>query len=193
MRQVWRVARYRFRATFARRWSGYLAIVLMLGLIGGLAMSAVAGARRTQSSFRAFLESTNPSDITVVVGRYGPQPLDDPQLVRSIGSLPHVTRMERVVTPNAFKLGANGKGTDLPADLSLVAGADGLLFDQDRVIPIEGRMPDPRRAGEMVMTADAARVLHARGRRDSMGLLGAPAAGTAAVQRRAVGIAVLSG
>jgi len=50
-RAALRVAAYRFRATFGRRWGGYLALVLLIGLVGGLAMGAVAGARRTQSSF----------------------------------------------------------------------------------------------------------------------------------------------
>ena len=156
-----RVDWYRFRATFARRWGGYLAIVLLLGLVGGLAMGAVAGARRTQSSFRTFLESTNPSDITLVVGRYGPQPVDDPQVVRSITRLPHVKRVERVVTPNAFELGAHGEGIDLPAGLTLAVSTNGLFFDQDRAVVVEGRMANPRRAGEMIVTADAARALHA--------------------------------
>jgi hypothetical protein len=39
-----RVATYRFRATFGRRWGGYLALVLLIGGTGGLAMGAVAGA-----------------------------------------------------------------------------------------------------------------------------------------------------
>jgi hypothetical protein len=42
-----RVAPYRFRATFGRRWGGYLALVVLIGLVGGLAMGSVAGAQRT--------------------------------------------------------------------------------------------------------------------------------------------------
>src|ERR1700679_1902592 len=61
--QVLRVAWYRFRATFGRRWGGYLAIVLLMGLVGGLAMGAIAGARRTQSTFPAYLAATNASDL----------------------------------------------------------------------------------------------------------------------------------
>ena len=58
---------YRFRTTFRRRWSGYVAIVLLIGLVGGLAMASIAGARRTQSSFPTFLASTSPSDLTIAV------------------------------------------------------------------------------------------------------------------------------
>src|SRR3954466_6247248 len=66
MMQAVRVARYRFRATFGRRWGGLLAIVVLIALAGGLAMGAVAGARRTQSSFPNYLKSTNPSDLIVL-------------------------------------------------------------------------------------------------------------------------------
>jgi hypothetical protein len=65
MNQVLRVAWYRFWATFGRRWPGYLAIVLLIGLIGGTAMASIAAARRTQASFATFLASTNPSDLSV--------------------------------------------------------------------------------------------------------------------------------
>lgn len=39
------VAWYRFRATWHRQWPGYLTIVLLVGLLGGLAMAAIAGTR----------------------------------------------------------------------------------------------------------------------------------------------------
>jgi hypothetical protein len=58
MSQVLRVAWYRFRATFARRWGGYLSVVL---LVGGISMGSIAAGRRTQSSYPTFLASTNPS------------------------------------------------------------------------------------------------------------------------------------
>ena len=59
------VARYRFGATLRRRWGGYLAIALLIGLVGGVAMGSIAAARRTQSSYPAFLASTNASDLTM--------------------------------------------------------------------------------------------------------------------------------
>lgn len=55
MSRVLRVAWYRFRFTLSSRWGGYLSVAVLIGLVGGLAMGAVAAARRTQSSFPAFL------------------------------------------------------------------------------------------------------------------------------------------
>jgi hypothetical protein len=65
MGRVLRLAWYRFRATFGRRWSGYLSLVLLVGLVGGVALASAAAARRTESSFPVFLASTDPSDLTV--------------------------------------------------------------------------------------------------------------------------------
>src|ERR1700691_3536335 len=56
---------YRFRATLGRRWPAYLAIALLIGLVGGVAMASIAGARRTESSYPTFLAGTNPSDLLV--------------------------------------------------------------------------------------------------------------------------------
>ena len=63
MSTLLRVAWYRFRTTFGRRWPGYTTIILLVGLVGGLAMGSIAGARRTQSSFPVYAASTNPSQI----------------------------------------------------------------------------------------------------------------------------------
>src|SRR5271168_1239365 len=96
---VYAVAWYRLQATFARRWSGYLAIVVLIGLVGGLAMGSLAGARRTQSSFPTFLAGTNPSAMTVFTG-----PLPVPLIAR----LPGVNRVESLTVLNAAELGSNG-------------------------------------------------------------------------------------
>ena len=69
---VFRVVRYRLRATFGRRWTGYLAIVLLIGLLGGLAIGSIAAARRTQSSYPTFLASTNPSTLFVPTANWQP-------------------------------------------------------------------------------------------------------------------------
>ena len=84
MRQLLRVAGYRFRATLASRWGGLLSLVVLIGLVGGLSMGALAGARRTDSSFPVYLQSTNPSTLQVFAG------FADPQLGLAHGYAPKV-------------------------------------------------------------------------------------------------------
>jgi predicted lysophospholipase L1 biosynthesis ABC-type transport system permease subunit len=52
---VLRVAWYRFRATLHRRRSGYVALAVLTGLVGGVALASVVPARRTDSSYPDFL------------------------------------------------------------------------------------------------------------------------------------------
>ena len=94
---VLRVASYRFRATFRRRWGGYLSLVLLIGLLGGIAMGSIAAARRTQSSFPKFLASTNPTDLTMStygVGSNSSATAYSPSLANAIAHLADVKRVE---------------------------------------------------------------------------------------------------
>jgi hypothetical protein len=160
---AWRVVWYRFVVTFRQRWGGLLALVLLVGLVGGLAMGAVAGARRTQASFPAFLANTNASDLVVATS-----PTDsgyDAALLRKIARLPHVKRLESATALNVVGVQRNGAAVvaarrpQAAAFVDLVGSVDGLYFDEDRVTVIHGRMADPKRPDEVVMSADAARAL----------------------------------
>jgi hypothetical protein len=152
---VLRVAWYRFRATFHSRRGGYLALVLLVGLLGGLAMGAMAAARRTQASFATFRASTNPSDLTVAL-------LDprgyDPSVVAAISHVADVRRVERSTFVWAAPLGPDGAPL-LTSELSPLASIDGLGFDEDRATVVQGRMANPARADEFVVSADAARLV----------------------------------
>ncbi|HEX2782954.1 MAG TPA: FtsX-like permease family protein [Ilumatobacteraceae bacterium] len=163
-RQVLRVTWFRFRAGLRRRAGGYLSIVLLVGMLGGVAMGAIAAARRTQSSFPAYMKSTNPSDLRVVdlsqvtVGNH----VSD--FEQKLAGLPNVRRVASWGVPNVVELGSDGAPSPANADAEakgvfVVASADGLYADQDRVTVVEGRMADPRRAEEIVMSAPAARAL----------------------------------
>src|SRR5579872_3607293 len=59
------VARYRLRTTFTRHRATYVVLVVLIAAMGGIAMGAVAAARRTQSSYPQFLATTNASDLTL--------------------------------------------------------------------------------------------------------------------------------
>jgi hypothetical protein len=156
---VWRVAWYRFRATFGRRLGGYVAIVVLIGLTGGIALGALAGARRTQSSYPKFLASTNPSDLTVsLFNSYGGAV---PELQAKIAHIPGVKRVDRVYVPQITFANADGTpDLHLVSDqVFTVASPDGEFLSQDRLGVVHGRMARPNRADEAVMNASAARQL----------------------------------
>jgi hypothetical protein len=158
VRDGWRVASYRFRATFARRRAGLLAIVLLIGLTGGIALGSLAGARRTQSSYPRFLASTNPSDLTVTVFNTSGGSTTD--LTAKLTRLPDVVHVAAVdETTHFVPLNANGV-PDINAQVTVVSSTDGELFDQDRLAIVHGRMVDPARSDEVVLTASAARQSH---------------------------------
>ena len=155
-----REAGYRFRACFHDRWGGYLALVLLLGLVGGVAMAAVAGARRTQSSFRAYLASTNPGDLQAftefdpLTGTgYSPKVDHAIARVRYVRHAVDVIGFDGTLQP----LGpASGGGVPGEAPPSVEGSPDGEYFTQDRVSLVQGRMANPARRDEMIMSAGAA-------------------------------------
>jgi hypothetical protein len=157
---VVREAGYRFRACFHDRWGGYLALVLLVGLMGGVAMAAVAGARRTQSSFRVYLASTNPGDLQAFTEF---DPLTgtgySPRVDRAIARLRYVRHAVDVIGFDGTlqPLGPAGRG-GVPGEAppSVEGSPDGEYFTQDRVSLVAGRMADPSRRDEMLMSAGAA-------------------------------------
>src|ERR1700691_2248230 len=146
MIQVGRVAGYRLRATFARRLGGYLSLILLVGLVGGLAMGALAAARRTQSSFATYLASTNPSnfDVSVFGGFNNASGTNYSAAATSqIAALPGVTHVEAAIVLTASPLrpdGAPRLDADVLENTIALASVDGLYFDQDRLAVTAGRM-----------------------------------------------------
>ena len=151
---------WRFRSTLRVRRGGYLAIVLLIGALGGLAMGSVAGARRTQSAFPVYLASTNPSDVEfftefATVTRTGYSAKVD----RAIAQLPYVKSSVDVI-------GFDGNLTPLgplPADKvpgeappAFEGSLNGEYVTQDSVTVLEGRPANPSRQDEFVMSAPGA-------------------------------------
>ncbi len=159
---MFRVAWYRFRGASRGRWGALVALVILVGLLGGLAMGSVAAARRTQSSFPAFLAGTNPSDMGLATSVYDPSsgsPGYDPGIAREIARLPHVKHVESWAGLNVVPLESNGAPTP-QAGTSVGGGSgsvDGLYFDQDRFAIDQGRLANPKRADEFMTSAADAR------------------------------------
>ena len=151
---AWRPAWYRLRAGYRRDWVGYLAIAMIVGLLGGVAMASVAAARRTQSAFPRILAASNPSDLDVDPGPYSARMVDQ------ISHLPGVRSAESYVALNGLRALRSGFADPHPffnQQVELVGSLDGLYFDQDRVIITSGRRANPRRPGEVVISEQTAR------------------------------------
>jgi hypothetical protein len=129
-------------------------------------MGAVAGARRTGSSFPVYLASTNPSTIGVF-SRYDDPGLGlttgyDPRLAKAIAHLPLV---ERATTAIVFDgninldavTGVHPHVTAGETPPSVVGSADGEYSSMDRVSLVEGRLPNQGSTDEAVMNGQAAK------------------------------------
>ncbi len=151
------VSWFHFRAMFSRKWGDYLVVVVLVGLIGGIAMGSIIAARLTQSSYPTFLASTNPSNLTVTVYGVGGNP--GPSFAPEIARLHDVRHVGVLVAPSFVPLAPNGAprlGT--LGDVIPVGSTDGVFLTQDRLAVVEGRMVDPRREDEIVTTSTAARI-----------------------------------
>ena len=156
MRHIFRVPWYWFRATFARRWTIYLAIVLLVGMVGGIAIGSVSAARRTESSFNVFLASTNPSDLSVF--------LQAPNLSADFSRLPLVRHVGTAsYAMLAFPAGQGGAPRMSPGitsgNVTSVGTLNGEYVSEDEVSVVDGRKADPKKVDEFVMTADGERLM----------------------------------
>ena len=153
---------YRSVATWRRQRASYLVLVLLIGLLGGIALGSLAAARRTDSSFSTFLAASNPSDLTIVPA--GGQGISTPhlaqRLVDSVRRYPQVAHVEAYEgIPASLVKGGRVDERSLNSNVVLVGSVDGLLFDQDRFAVTSGRMADPARADEVMVTQNAAAAL----------------------------------
>jgi len=151
-----RVAWYRFRASIMRRWTGYLGVVVLVGAIGGLALSSVRGARRTDSSFSTYVASTNPSTLGIF-NRYDDSGLGmktgySEKISNAIAHLPLVTRsatsiiFDANINLNAVK-GVRLNALTGQAPPTFIGSFNGETYSMDRVTLVAGRTPLP--AGQM--------------------------------------------
>jgi hypothetical protein len=157
------VVRFRLRASLHRRWRGYLSLVVLVGLVGGLGLGSLTAARRTQSSFSTFLAATNPSDLLLSIyggSGSGNNPNYDPMLTKAIARLPHVRHVAPALLLVGAPLTANGTPRIRVTGLAYpVASINGLFFTQDRLGVSSGRLPSPDHPDEIAMAPVVANLL----------------------------------
>ena len=149
MRAVLRLVAHEFSA----RWRGWVLLGLLVGVAGGAVLTAVAGARRTDSAYPRFLVASRAADVLVSPFNTG---LDG--YYRALAQLPDVAVVAPLVGLNVIPLRPDGR----PAASGTVAvPADG-RFGHQLEIPklLAGRLPRPDRPGEVAVSQIGASSLH---------------------------------
>jgi hypothetical protein len=157
-----RVGWYRFVATFRVRSGGYLTIVLLVGLLGGLAMGSIAGARRTQSSFSTLLARSNSSQLFGLTGVYNPligQQGYSPSLIKTIEHLKYVKDVKSLVDMNLIILNTKGVPILASEGQSMDGSVNGEQFTQDSLVITNGRRPNPKKINEFAMDAASTKAM----------------------------------
>src|SRR4051794_7671959 len=119
--------------TLRRRIAAYVTIALLIGVLDGVSLTSLAAARRTQSSYPAFLRHTNPADVTFsTYGISGASSanLYSPELTAQIRQLPQVKHLQSWVGMFILPLTKAG-GPDMSnvSAFNIAGSVDGLYFD----------------------------------------------------------------
>ena len=146
-------ALYYWRATRRRAQRRAVVVALVCGLLGTVALGALAGARRTDTAYGRYLASINSSDVYVNVPGV------------SLATVRQIERLPGVLSGEAWLgLGANpivhGRVDDSFVTDAVAGSLDGEFFRQDRVTVVAGKLPRPGATNEIVITPQLATDLH---------------------------------
>jgi len=146
-------ALYYWRGTRWRSRRQVIVVALICGLLGTVALGALAGARRTDTAYGRYLRAINSSDALVNV----PGPVLP--VIRQVERLPGVASAAATVGLNANPV-VHGKVNDAWLTNGLTGSLDGDGFRQDRMTVLAGRLPRPGATGEIALTPGQARFFH---------------------------------
>src|ERR1700721_2186920 len=134
-----RAALYVWRATAQRSWRTVLTVALIGGLLGAVALGAVAGARRAASAYGRYLVATRASDAAVNVPGLLPG-MAAAEPIKLIEALPGITASDAYIGLNANPV-VHGRIRDSFLPNSLPGSFGGGYFPRDRMTVLAGRLP----------------------------------------------------
>ncbi len=162
MSLVWIRARSELRSS----WRTMTVFALVLGIGGGIALTALAGARRTDTAIGQFVSYSHPDDGAFLYGNPDNPPLvsgpaaDSLNLLpveRRVVDLPQVAQYFRApyLFMTSSRAGYTGKS------LNAIDAADAALFRTvDRPLVIAGTLPSPKRPYDVAINELAAQGRH---------------------------------
>ena len=134
-----RVALYLSSAAARRSWRATLAVALIVGLLGAVALGALAGARHTASAYGRYQASINASDAFVnVPGLVPGMPATQP--VTLIAGLPGIAASAAYLGLDANPV-VHGHVNNGFLTNGLTGSLTGAYFRQDRMTVLAGRLP----------------------------------------------------
>ncbi len=134
-----RAAFYLGRATVRSSWRAALAVALIGGLLGAVALAALAGARRTASAYGRYLAATNASDAFVnIPGQVPGMPVARP--ITLISDLPGIAASATYLGLDANPV-VHGRVNDSFLTNDLTGSFNGAYFRQDKMTVLAGRLP----------------------------------------------------
>jgi len=150
------LAWYAGRATWRQMWRITVLVALIGGLLGSVALGALAAARRTDSAYARYLKSVNASDVAV----------DIPGAVMPV--VQHVERAPISLSSvvwlgmNAFPV-INGKPDPNFQTDGLSGSLDGEFYRQDKVTALAGKLPPQNSTDELMITQSMADAFQRQG------------------------------
>ena len=141
---------FHLRAEARRRWPAWLAVVLVIGVAGGLVLGTVAGARRTATAFDRMVDSTETGEVMVNPNSGLSSDLDPTE----VAELPGVIRTAIIEGGGGIILGSDG-GMDGSTQV-FVQRDPGAMIDFQRPRVVEGQLFDADDPTGVMVTDDVA-------------------------------------
>jgi hypothetical protein len=146
---------YRFRAELPKRWRAVLALALLAGIAGGVALAAAAGARRTDTAYSRLLDATDAWQVLVNPNDSDGTALRSPAIAR----LPMVVAAARV--DGQFLAPADARTEHDLERFGIVLVSDRQsMYTLARLKILHGRVPDADRPDEVLVDPILARQEH---------------------------------
>jgi putative ABC transport system permease protein len=142
----------RLRADVRARWRALAVLALLLGIVGGVVLTAAAGARRTDTAYPRLLSWANASQVQVL-----PEGVGQPALYAALGRLPQVAAMAR---EDLYQIELPG-GHGVPIQVEALSSPDRALgVSVDRVKILQGQLFNLGAAGQAVIDPQLASLEH---------------------------------
>ena len=139
------------RADVRRRWPALLSLALLLGLIGGVVLTAAAGARRTDTAYPRLLSWANATEAQIIPEGNS----TEADYFAALRRQPRIAAMTTVGVYSAVVSRSNQTNVNV---MSSMDGALGVTVD--RVKLLAGRLYDPKTPGQAMVDQQLASIEH---------------------------------